>query len=401
MKKYYFHPIADIFPLMSEQELSELVQDIRGHGLREPIWLHPDGRILDGRNRYNACCQIGIEPTTKTYDGNSPVAFSISLNLHRRHLNESQRAMVAARLKPMFEEEARKRMLKGKVADPMASLPPGKTGTSRDHAAEMVNVSPRSVESASRVLRQGSSGLINKVEDGTISVSAAADVAGLPKEAQNQVVARGEPAILQAAKEIRTRNARKNAAERARVRAEALKLTLPDGKYRAIIIDPPWPMQKVERDHRPDQVGFDYPTMSEVELANLDVGTMARDQCHLFLWTTQKFLPMALRLMEKWGFPYIFQMVWHKPGGFQPFGLPQYNCEFVLFGRRGSLDFLETKAFATCFNAPRREHSRKPDEFYDLIRRVSPTPRIDVFSREQRDGFDTWGAEDGKFGDAA
>ncbi len=86
-------------------------------------------------------------------------------------------------------------------------------------------------------------------------------------------------------------------------------------------------------------------------------------------------------------------MVWHKAGGFQPFNLPQYNAEFVLFGRKGGLDFLDTKNFFTCFEGKRREHSRKPVEFYDLIRRVSPEPRIEMFSREKHDGYEIWGDE--------
>jgi len=80
--------------------------------------------------------------------------------------------------------------------------------------------------------------------------------------------------------------------------------------------------------------------------------------------------------------------------------LPQYNSEFIVFGRVGALPFTETKNFFTCFNAPRREHSRKPDEFYKIVERVSPGPRIDVFSRETRDGFESWGAESDKFAKA-
>jgi N6-adenosine-specific RNA methylase IME4 len=176
---------------------------------------------------------------------------------------------------------------------------------------------------------------------------------------------------------------------------------VPPGRYGTIVVDPPWPMQKIERDVRPNQAGFDYPTMSEEQLAAYGVPNMAADDCHLFCWTTQKFLPMSLRLVEAWGFRYVLEMVWHKPGGFQPVGLPQFNCEFVVYARLGAPKFVDTTAFDCCFEAPRREHSRKPDEFYDVVRRVTAGPRVDVFSREKRDGFDQVGNETGKFAASA
>lgn len=179
----------------------------------------------------------------------------------------------------------------------------------------------------------------------------------------------------------------------------AREATKPDGKFDVIIIDPPWPMQKIEREVRPNQVAFDYPTMTEDELLKFadTVAGLADQDCHLFMWTTQRFLPFALALIDAYGFRYVLTMVWHKPGGFQPIGLPQYNCEFCIYARRGSPTFVDTKQFNCCFEAPRREHSRKPDEFYDTVRRVTIGRRVDVFSREARDGFAQFGNEADKF----
>ena len=175
------------------------------------------------------------------------------------------------------------------------------------------------------------------------------------------------------------------------------RVLLPEGKYSTIVIDPPWPMQKIERDVRPNQVAFEYPTMTIEELAAFPVSEIAAEDCHLFCWTTHRFLPDALELLKDWGFRYVLTMVWHKAGGFQPVGLPQYNCEFALYARQGSPKFIDTKAFNCCFEGKRQEHSRKPDEFYDTIRRVTEGKRIDVFSREPREGFDQHGNETGKF----
>lgn len=378
-----FHPVANIFPLLDGQGFTDLVDDIKANGLHEDIWCHKDGRIIDGRNRYRACKAAGVSPRFRSWHGAETelVAFVVSLNLHRRHLSESQRAMVAANIANLEHGGDRSK--------------PSIDGLPAEKAAEMLNVGRASVERARTVHRHGVPELADQVVSGKASVSAAAEVATLPHEQQREVVAKGEKEILRKAKEIREEKARENARSRAEVASRQIEL--PDGRYSTIVIDPPWPMQKIARDVRPDQVGFDYPTMSIDAIKAFDVGSMAADDCHLYVWTTQRFLPDTFDIMSAWGFKYIFTMVWHKPGGPQPFGLPQYNCEFILFGRRGGLPFLDTKAFPTCFNAPRREHSRKPDEFYDVVQRVSPGPRIDIFSREMRDGFDQFGNEAGKY----
>jgi N6-adenosine-specific RNA methylase IME4 len=192
--------------------------------------------------------------------------------------------------------------------------------------------------------------------------------------------------------------------KRDKVHAVATAAFSSEGPFGTVVIDPPWPVQKIDRDVRLNQDAFDYPTMTEAEIETFwkaEVASRLEDDCHLFMWTTQKFLPTTFDLIERLSFRYVLTMVWHKPGGFQPIDLPQYNCEFTIYARRGSPVFVDTKNFDCCFSAPRREHSRKPDAFYDVIRRVTGGSRIDVFSREAREGFAQYGNETAKFAEAA
>jgi len=178
---------------------------------------------------------------------------------------------------------------------------------------------------------------------------------------------------------------------------ESYNYNPPDGKYRTVAIDPPWPIGKIQREVDIDSGIMAYPTMTLEEIFDFPIDDFCEENCHLFMWTTQKFLPISFEIIRVWNFNYIFTMVWHKNGGFQPFNLAQYNCEFCLFARRGSINFLDLKDFKVCFNGERRGHSQKPVEFYKLIERVSPANRIDIFSRETYHGFDSWGNEKEKF----
>jgi N6-adenosine-specific RNA methylase IME4 len=167
------------------------------------------------------------------------------------------------------------------------------------------------------------------------------------------------------------------------------------GTYQTVIIDPPWPIEKIERYERPYQEpNLDYVTMTieAIEKSKMPISKNA----HVYLWTIQKFLPTAFEIFETWDVKYIQTLVWHKNVGFTPHGLFMNNAEFVLFGRRGSLPLLKAGE-KVVFTGKVREHSRKPDEFYDLVKKVSPEPRIDIFSREKRDGFDSFGNETEKF----
>ncbi|MGH7139552.1 MAG: hypothetical protein ACREHD_27720 [Pirellulales bacterium] len=200
------HPAATLFPLMEGAELDQLVADLRDNGLREEIVLY-EGRVLDGRNRLRACELAGVKPRFVEWDGcGSPLAFVLSRNLHRRHLAESQRAIIAARAKEMFKHEATECVRAHQFGSPSGNaaawkLDEQKPGVSSacanlrkpigadGRAAALLNVSARSVTTASRVLASGDKQLIEAVEVGEIAVSDAAAIVELGKPRQREALA--------------------------------------------------------------------------------------------------------------------------------------------------------------------------------------------------------------------
>lgn len=360
MKKE-FHEVAKIFPMMEGQEFEDLKADIAANGLIEPIWLHED-RIIDGRNRYLACVETGIEPRFRGWNGNgSLVSFVVSLNLKRRHLNSSQKAVAAESALPMYEAEARERMLSGVKGNPSQKVDQGSdTGKAAEKAAKDFGTNRQYI----------------------------ADIKVIKEKAPEKIaeIQSGAKTIARVRQEIKREEVKTKLQEVA-----AKEVEQPTGKFDVIVIDPPWNMKKIDRDCRPNQVGFDYPTMSDEQLLSLEIPSA--ENCHLWLWTTHKHLPFSFSLLEEWGFKYVCAFVWHKPGGFQPIGLPQYNCEFAIYARKGTPSFLDTKSFNVCFNANRGRHSEKPNEFYETIRRVTCGRRLDMFSRRKIDGFVGWGKE--------
>lgn len=212
-----WHPYAEIFPWIDGPAFEDLVEDIRKHGVLEPI-VFLDGAVLDGRNRYMAARELGIEYPRVEYTGDDPLGFVISHNLKRRHLTESQRGMVAKRLETMKQ---------GRPSGKDANL-----HVSREQAAALLNVSPRTVATAAKVMEQGAPELVAAVESGQVSVSAAVEIAALPKEEQMKVVASGS--VKEAAKEQRGKRASERKAEQAKndQAREAARAALPESVQR-------------------------------------------------------------------------------------------------------------------------------------------------------------------------
>ena len=189
---YPLHPAAELFPVMDEAVFAALVADIAAHGQREPI-LVLDGQVIDGRHRLRACEQLGLEPLVRqvSADDGDPFGLVVSLNLHRRHLSEGQRAIIAARL---------------------ATLPHGRPDANaqicaftQDEAAQHLKVSRRTVQHARAVLDHGIDELQAAVKGGEISVSAAAELSRLPADTQRAALTKTPEEIRAIAREVKAR----------------------------------------------------------------------------------------------------------------------------------------------------------------------------------------------------
>lgn len=182
-----YHPLAELFPLLQGKDFDDLVEDIRVNGVLEPVWTY-QGQILDGRNRHRAAGVAGREAPAREYTGEDPLSFVISLNMHRRHLSESQRSVIAAKIATLSEGRPPNTAQVGAV--------------SQAQAAELMHVGRRSVQKAKKVITEAAPELVRAVERGEVKVDAAAAVVSAPKEQQAQAAAQGAQAVKELKRSI-------------------------------------------------------------------------------------------------------------------------------------------------------------------------------------------------------
>ena len=168
---FEFHPAAEIFPLMEGEQYDRLVQDIRENDLQESIWLH-EGQIIDGRNRYRACLDAGVEPRFRTWNGEgSLIQFVVSMNLRRRHLTSSQRAAAAAEALEQLRVEAKERQREGgktKVRQKIAEA--SEAGKATEQAAKMFGTNRTYVAEAAK-LRDDDRSAFKAIMKGDLTIS--------------------------------------------------------------------------------------------------------------------------------------------------------------------------------------------------------------------------------------
>jgi N6-adenosine-specific RNA methylase IME4 len=177
------------------------------------------------------------------------------------------------------------------------------------------------------------------------------------------------------------------------------------GKYSTILADPPWRFANKTGKVAPEHKRLTrYPTLSFEEIMEIPVGSVAENKSHLYLWVPNALIAEGLETMKRWGFTYKTNLIWYKvrkDGGPDGRGVGFYFrnvTEMILFGIRGKIRTLKPgRSQVNMIISRKREHSRKPDELYDIIESCSPGPYLELFARGEREHWDQWGNESGEY----
>lgn len=388
MNAYPAHPLADMFPMIPEAERKLLADDIVTFGQRDPIILL-DGMVLDGRNRQWACGFADVAPVYEQYSGDDPLNFVLSKNLHRRHLTESQRALIGAAIVD-FEQGMNRH-----------TLPTD--GISMRAAASKLSISDRAIRSAKRIRETAAPELLDAIRAGKVTIHAGEAISELQHTEQARIVREEKKAIVAKAKEIRADQAKVRHA----VRTTTLSLIAEKGRETApgkiqklfpvIYADPPWRFgawsdvtghNKSAENH--------YPTMETDAICELfaDIGSPCTDDAVLFLWATNPMLLDGLRVLEAWGFNYVHHWIWDKEEiGTGYWGRDRH--ELLLIGKRGNFPapLMGTQP-DTVYRERKSDHSVKPVYFAEQLERLFPDlQKLEMFCRDPRPGWDAWGYE--------
>jgi N6-adenosine-specific RNA methylase IME4 len=338
-------------------DLKSLKRSIEENGLITPLACTPDGKLLAGRRRFAVLKQLGwrkapflvITPEDETH------AFRIMLdeNVERKPLTDPEYASQIKQFEDLMREKHGSAPHGGDRSEQILAA----NTWSQDKTAEALGVSQP-------------------------TISQAIKIATLIEEHPEWAHLKGKQIL------------RKAKIEQQIEELEGWSINPPDEYYDVIVVDPPWPMAE-GAEYDPDyfHAGLPYPHMSIEEIMALPIP--AADDCVLWLWTINRLLHDAFHVLERWGFEYKVLLTWRKPH----IGVGSWlrgQTEHCLLGIRGRVPWACTDQ-PTVIDGPIREHSRKPDEFYELVDSLCHGRKLDMFSREKRDGWDQWGDEVDKF----
>jgi N6-adenosine-specific RNA methylase IME4 len=355
-------------------DIEKLAASIQKLGLLHPVVIKPGGALIVGRRRLEAARQSGAKMIHANIVDN--LSDAIDLLKAQRDENSLRKDLLpseAVALARAFEEEEKKAaaqraeegrkrgglIRQGSLVESCHGPDVGKT---RDRVASICGMSGRTLEKAKAVVKAAE--------------EAPEKYAFFLDEMDRTGRVDGMYRILK-----RTQQAD----------AMAKEAPLPEGPFRVIVADPPWHFEKRAQD--PSQRGqVPYPTMMIEEIKALRVMDIAHDDSLLWLWTTNAHLPDAFGVIEAWGFTYKTCLTWVKNNKMGTGDWLRGKTEHCLLAVRGNPVILLTNQ-TTVLEAPVREHSEKPDEFYEFVEALCPGAKVDLFARKTRDGWAAFGDE--------
>src|SRR5574340_162192 len=343
-------------------DIDALAASIEQDGLAQPVVLLPDKTLLAGQRRLEAKRRLGHETIPiVTWNGPTDPAsllrIELAENVCRKDFTIAERVAIGEALEKLMGNRQGQRTHKGDcpLVENVPQVAPGEK--TRRVVAKAVGLGNETTYRQAKAIVQSRNEKLIGIVNRTGKVGGAYKILQQVEKA-GQIAKEPPP--------------------------------LPTGPFRVIVVDPPWTYEKRAADvtHRPL---CPYPTMTLEEIKAWPVGSLAEDDSILWLWTTNTHLPNAFAVVDAWGFTYQTLLTWKK----DQFGTGEWlrgQTEHCLMCSRGKPTKLLTNQ-ATIIEAPRREHSRKPQAFYDLVEKLCPGSKVELFAREKRDGWYYHGSE--------
>ena len=369
-----------LIPPLSAEEHTQLTLNICKEGIREPLILW-NNYIIDGHNRFEIAKQFNLEYKTinKEFENEDEVKEWMILNqFGRRNLSAYQRSVLALELEDVFRIKAKENISienKNRSTD-SAKLPKRDSVDTRKELSKVAQVGERTLGMVKKIQEKAPQEIKTKLSTGEISINAAYKEIKKEEKKEERV-----NLIKEQIQDIEKGNLPK------------LK-----GLYNVVSVDPPWNYEGQSKeitsfDSIGRRVANPYPEMSTQEIKEIKLPLM--DDAIVFLWTTHKFLPDAFEILKEWGLEYKATIVWNK----EKIGMGAWfrmQCEFCLLGIKGKPYWDNTKHRDIVIE-PRRQHSRKPDSFFDIVNEITLGRKLEYFAREKRKGWDIFGNDINKF----
>lgn len=366
----------ELIPPLTNEEYKQLEANCLDEGIREPI-LTWNGYIIDGHNRYNIAQEWNLEFETesKSFSSEDEVKEWMILNqFGRRNLSNYQRSVLALQLEDVFRAKAKEKQKEAGGALPQISAKaPIET---RKELSKVAAVSHDTIAKVKKIQEKAPEEIKAKLATGEVSINAAY------KEIKKEEKKEERTLLIQ--------NQLKD--------IETGKMPELLGLYDVVSVDPPWNYEGKNKnvtsyDLVGRRVANPYPEMSNEEIKKIHLPLMK--DAVVFLWTTHKFLPVAFEILQEWGLEYKATIVWNK----EKIGMGAWfrmQCEFCLVGIKGK-PYWNNTSYRDIINESRREHSRKPEFFYEMVNNITLGRKLDYFSREKRRGWSVYGNDLNKF----